>query len=61
MTDPLVVFAGYSEYTFMSFHRMKEPFVVKTLRRRALMAVLWIVLITAVLCCLFILVPGKRL
>jgi hypothetical protein len=27
MLDPLIALAGYSEYTFMSFARIKEPFV----------------------------------
>lgn len=27
MLDPLMALAGYSEYTFMSFSRVKEPFV----------------------------------
>lgn len=27
MLDPLMALIGYSEYTFMRFNRIKEPFV----------------------------------
>jgi hypothetical protein len=33
----------------------------KLLNKRALMCLAWIALVDAALCCLFILVPGKRL
>lgn len=59
--DPILAFAGLSEYTFMSFQRVKEPFVRKLLNKRAVMCSTIIVVITVALCCLFILVPGKRL
>lgn len=61
MLDPVLAFMGLSEYTFMSFQRVKEPFVRKLLNKRALMCLAVIFLVTAALCCLFILVPGKRL
>ncbi|EON67105.1 hypothetical protein W97_06358 [Coniosporium apollinis CBS 100218] len=61
MLDPLLALAGFSEYTFMSYHRIQEPFVRKLLNKRSLMALTWIVGIDAVLCCIFILVPGHRL
>jgi len=61
MLDPVLAFLGMSEYTFMSFQRIKEPFVRKLLNKRALMCLAVIALVTALLCCLFILVPGKRL
>lgn len=61
MLDPILGLSGFSEYTFMSFQRVKEPFVRKLLMSRALMCLGMIVLITLVLCLLFILVPGKRL
>jgi len=35
--------------------------VRKLLRQRALVVLLWIAIIDAALCCIFILVPGKRL
>ncbi|KAF4550731.1 Regulator of G protein signaling domain-containing protein 1 [Elsinoe fawcettii] len=61
MLDPLLALAGFSEYTFMTFQRIKEPFVKKLLNKRALMCLGVIFLITAALCLLFILVPGRRL
>ncbi|PNS15151.1 hypothetical protein CAC42_8152 [Sphaceloma murrayae] len=61
MLDPLLALAGYSEYTFMTFQRIKEPFVRKLLNKRALMCLGVIFAITAALCLLFILVPGRRL
>lgn len=61
MVDPFLVLAGYSEYTFMTFSRIREPFIKKILTKRAIMALLWIVMIDTALSCLFIFVPGKRL
>jgi hypothetical protein len=62
MLDPILVFAGFSEYTFMSFVRIREPYVKKLLRsRRASMALGLFILIDTATCCLFIFVPGKRL
>lgn len=60
-TDPILALAGFSEYTFMSFARIREPYVRKLLVKRSLVILAWIVAIDAALCCLFILVPGKRL
>ncbi|KAF2758582.1 regulator of G protein signaling superfamily [Pseudovirgaria hyperparasitica] len=59
--DPILVFAGYSEYTLMSFSKIKEPFVKKLLLKRSYMVFAEVVLVTAAICCLFIFVPGKRL
>lgn len=61
MLDPLLVFLGYSEYTFFTFTRIREPYVKKLLNKRASMVLLEVVLIDVALCCLFIFVPGKRL
>ncbi|CAK3754999.1 regulator of G signaling superfamily [Lecanosticta acicola] len=61
MLDPILALAGFSEYTFLSFSRIKEPFVKRLLTKRSLMCLMWIFLITTALCCLFIFVPGKRL
>ncbi|KAF2091290.1 RGS domain protein [Saccharata proteae CBS 121410] len=61
MLDPFLVFAGYSETTFGNFGKIREPFVKKLLHQRAWMVLLVILLADAALCCLFILVPGKRL
>jgi len=61
MLDPILAIIGLSEYTFFSFSRVREPFVRKLLVKRAWMVLLAFLLIDAALCCLFILVPGKRL
>jgi hypothetical protein len=61
MLDPLLALVGFSEYTFMSFSRVREPFVRKLLIKRAWMLLLVVIVIDAALCCLFIFVPGKRL
>lgn len=60
-TDPIIAIAGFSEYTFMSFARIREPYVRKLLITRSLIILAWMIAIDAGLCCLFILVPGKRL
>jgi hypothetical protein len=59
--DPLLALAGFSEYTFMSFAKIKEPFVRKLLNKRALMVLGVTLLIDAALVILFVFVPGKRL
>jgi hypothetical protein len=61
MLDPLLALVGFSEYTFMSFSRVREPFVRKLLIKRAWMLLFVVTVIDAALCCLFIFVPGKRL
>lgn len=61
MLDPIIALAGYSEYTFFDFNKIREPFVKKTLARRSLTVLLMFLVVTVALCCLFIFVPGKRL
>ncbi|KAF2664175.1 regulator of G protein signaling superfamily [Microthyrium microscopicum] len=61
MLDPLLAFIGLSEYTFMSFTRIHEPYVRQLLLKRAAIAFLTFLIIDVALCVLFILVPGKRL
>ncbi|KAH8704365.1 RGS domain-containing protein [Phaeosphaeriaceae sp. PMI808] len=61
MLDPIIALAGYSEYTFFDFNKIREPFVRKTLNRRSLTVLVMFALFTTALCCLFIFVPGKRL
>lgn len=61
MLDPILALLGVSEYTFMAFQRVKEPFVRRLLNKRAITCLGVIFLITAALCLIFILVPGKRL
>merc|ERR1712072_254277 len=59
--DPILALAGYSEYTFMSFSRIREPYVRKLLNKRAIMVLTVSTFITACLVVLFVFVPGKRL
>jgi len=59
--DPLLALAGFSEYTFMSFARIREPYIRKLLNKRALMVLTVTILIDAALVVLFVFVPGKRL
>ncbi|KAI5195349.1 regulator of G protein signaling superfamily [Aureobasidium subglaciale] len=61
MLDPIQALLGYSEYTFTNYFQVKENFVNRLLTRRALMCLMWIAIIDAAVCCLFIFVPGKRL
>ncbi|KAH8813220.1 RGS domain-containing protein [Xylogone sp. PMI_703] len=59
--DPVIALLGFSEYTFMNFSRIREPFVRRLLIKRALMVLAVTVLIDAALTVLFVFVPGKRL
>jgi phosphotransferase system glucose/maltose/N-acetylglucosamine-specific IIC component len=61
MLDPIIALAGYSEYTFFDFNKIREPFVKKTLNRRSLTVLVMFLTVTVAICCLFIFVPGKRL
>jgi len=61
MLDPILTTIGFSEYTFMSFSRIHEPYVRKLLLKRGLAAFVTFLIVDAALCLLFILVPGKRL
>ncbi|KAF7943706.1 uncharacterized protein EAE97_005776 [Botrytis byssoidea] len=59
--DPILALAGYSEYTFMSFSKIREPFVRRLLHKRALMVLMVTAITDAALVLIFALVPGKRL
>jgi hypothetical protein len=59
--DPILALAGFSEYTFMSFSPIREPYVRKLLNKRAIMVLGITILIDAALVILFVFVPGKRL
>ena len=59
--DPILALLGFSEYTFMSFSRIREPYIRKLLNKRAVMVLGVTILIDAVLVILFVFVPGKRL
>ncbi|KAI9817103.1 MAG: Bud site selection protein, Revert to axial protein 1 [Pycnora praestabilis] len=59
--DPILALAGYSEYTFLTFSRVREPYIRTLLNKRALMVLSVTILITLALVVLFVFVPGKRL
>ncbi|KAF7715418.1 Regulator of G protein signaling (RGS) domain-containing protein [Penicillium ucsense] len=59
--DPAMAFLGYSEYTFMNWGVIREPYVRKLLNKRALVTALMSFLTAAALSILFIFVPGTML
>ncbi|KAL4865682.1 hypothetical protein BDV12DRAFT_146114 [Aspergillus spectabilis] len=59
--DPVMAFLGYSEYTFMNWSPIREPYVRKLLVKRSVATVLISALVTAALSIIFILVPGTML
>lgn len=59
--DPVLALAGVSEYTFMNWSRIREPYIRRLLNKRALMVLFFTVLIGVCSIVLFIFVPGKRL
>jgi hypothetical protein len=61
MLDPILALANKSEYTFMNFHHVKEPYVRQVQHQRAIWLLLLQLLVVAALVCLFVFVPGKRL
>lgn len=56
----VMAFLGYSEYTFMNWTKIREPYVRKLLIKRALMACTLFHVLALVLCLIFILVPGAN-
>lgn len=59
--DPIMAFIGLSEYTFMSWTTIREPYVRSLLVKRASVAILLASVITVALCILFIFVPGTHI
>ncbi|KAK2768545.1 Bud site selection protein, Revert to axial protein 1 [Arachnomyces sp. PD_36] len=59
--DMILAFAGFSEYTFMNWARIREPYVRNLIRKRAVMASLIAFLIAVALSVIFIFVPGTKL
>lgn len=55
-----MAFLGFSEYTFMNWSRIREPYVRKLLIKRAVMALVMFLLVAIVLLVLFIFVPGTN-
>ena len=56
-----MAFLGYSEYTFMNWAPIREPYVRKLLNKRAMVAALISFVTAAALAILFIFVPGTML
>ncbi|KAL9618464.1 MAG: hypothetical protein Q9160_006842 [Pyrenula sp. 1 TL-2023] len=58
--DPIMAFLGFSEYTFMNWSRIREPYVRKLLTKRAVMAFGIFLVFAVSLIVLFIFVPGTN-
>ena len=56
--DIVAAYAGFSEYTFMNWSRVREPFVRKLLMTRATMALIFFAAVAVAFSVLFIFVPG---
>ena len=52
---------GFSEYTFMNWSRVRDPYIRELLFKRGAMNLAITVLIGASIIILFVFVPGKRL
>jgi hypothetical protein len=58
--DLIMAFLGFSEYTFMNWSRVREPFIARLLRTRATMAFFVFAAIAVAFSVLFIFVPGTH-
>ncbi|KAF9883157.1 Bud site selection protein, Revert to axial protein 1 [Aspergillus nanangensis] len=59
--DPAMAYLGYSEYTFMNWSPIREPYVRKLLNKRATATIAIAAFVAAALSVLFIFVPGTML
>lgn len=59
--DPVMGLAGYSEYAWMRYSKIREPYIRRLINKRSLMVLGVTLLVDVALCVLFIFVPGKRL
>lgn len=59
--DPVMAFLGFSEYTFMNWAPIREPYVRKLLNKRATATMSIAFFVAAALSILFIFVPGTML
>ncbi|CCX31374.1 RGS domain-containing protein [Pyronema domesticum] len=59
--DPIMGLLGISEYTFMEFYKVKEPYVRRLLIKRSIWILALTLLVVVALVCLYTFVPGKRL
>jgi hypothetical protein len=55
-----MAYLGFSEYTWMNWSRVREPFVRKLLMTRATMATIMFLALAIALSILFIFVPGTN-
>ena len=58
--DIVTAYVGFSEYTWMNWSRVREPYVKRLLMKRANMAMLMFLGVAVGLSVLFIFVPGVR-
>ena len=58
--DLVMAYLGFSEYTWMNWSRVREPFVRKLLMTRATMATIMFLALAIALSILFIFVPGTN-
>ncbi|KAA8644576.1 hypothetical protein EYZ11_001441 [Aspergillus tanneri] len=59
--DPVMAILGYSEYTFMNWSPIREPYVRKLLNKRATATLFTALFVATSLSVLFIFVPGTML
>lgn len=59
--DPITGLLGFSEYAFCRFSVIREPYIRSLIMKRSITVAVIVLLVTVVVCLLFILVPGKRL
>jgi hypothetical protein len=59
--DPVMAYVGFSEYTFMNWAQIREPYVRALLNKRATATLMLALFVAAALSILFILVPGTIL
>ncbi|KAL2005661.1 hypothetical protein VTN00DRAFT_10154 [Thermoascus crustaceus] len=59
--DPIMALAGFSEYTFMNWAQIQEPYVRRLLNKRAVVTLLITAFVAAALSVLYIFVPGTML
>ncbi|RKF53112.1 Protein rax1 [Golovinomyces cichoracearum] len=59
--DPLIALAGFSENTLMNFSRLRDVYVKRLLRKRAMTVLFIAIFLDLGLIILFVFVPGKRL
>ena len=58
--DIAAAYLGFSEYTWMNWSRIREPFVRRLLLNRATIALLICAVVSVCLSVLFIFVPGTK-